>query len=159
MAYFSHSLKLEYRPSRAGNPVPTAAPPAAAAIVPGSRPLAITVGIPAAVAISAATTLERIPPEPRGDAVCPMSRGSRALKSVTSVTSCAEGSRCGSAVNTPPASVSRRSRSAPSRIATWAARKSLLPNEISSVVVVSFSLITGTTRHSSSLRSVWRALR
>ena len=29
-------------------------------------PLAITVAIPAAVAISAATTFERIPPEPSG---------------------------------------------------------------------------------------------
>ncbi len=56
-------------------------------------------------------------------------------------------------------SVSSTSRSAPIRIATWAARKSLSPKEISSVVVVSFSLITGTTRQSSSLRSVWRALR
>ncbi len=34
---------------------------------PGVRPLAITVGIPAAVAISAATTFERIPPEPSGE--------------------------------------------------------------------------------------------
>ena len=44
-------------------------------------------------------------------------------------------------------------------IATCAARKSLSPKEISSVVVVSFSLMTGSTRHSSSLPSVWRALR
>ena len=65
----------------------------------------------------------------------------------------------GSAVNSPSASVSSTSRSAASRIATWAARKSLSPNEISSVVVVSFSLITGITRHSSSFRSVWRAFR
>ena len=139
--------------------MPVAAPVAAAVMVPGASPLAMTVGMPAAVAISAATTLERIPPEPRAEAVWPMSSGSSALKSVTSVTSSADGSRCGSAVNTPPASVSSSSRSAPSRIATWAARKSLLPNEISSVVVVSFSLMTGTTRHSSNLRSVWRALR
>jgi hypothetical protein len=45
------------------------------------------------------------------------------------------------------------------RIATCAARKSLSPNEMSSVVVVSFSLMTGTTRHSSRRRSVRRALR
>ena len=45
------------------------------------------------------------------------------------------------------------------RIATWAARKSLSPNEISSVVVVSFSLITGTTRQRRSVCSVWRAFR
>ena len=45
------------------------------------------------------------------------------------------------------------------RIATCAARKSLSPKEISSVVVVSFSLMTGTTLQSSSRRRVWRALR
>ena len=43
--------------------------------------------------------------------------------------------------------------------ATCAARKSLSPKEISSVAVVSFSLITGSTRHSSSVLSVWRAFR
>ena len=127
--------------------------------MPGSRPLAITVGMPAAVAISAATTLERMPPEPSGDAACPMSSGSSAAKSVHLGDQPASGCIRGSAVNTPLASVSSSSSSAPSRIATWAARKSLLPNEISSVVVVSFSLMTGTTRQSSSLRSVWRALR
>jgi hypothetical protein len=51
-------------------------------------------------------------------------------------------------------SVSRSSSDASSRIATCAARKSLSPNEISSVVVVSFSLITGTTSQASSRRSV-----
>ena len=56
-------------------------------------------------------------------------------------------------------SVSRISSSAPTSTATWAARKSLSPKEISSVAVVSFSLITGSTRHSSSVVSVWRALR
>ena len=48
-------------------------------------------------------------------------------------------------------SVSRISSSAPTSTATWAARKSLSPKEISSVAVVSFSLITGSTRHSSSV--------
>ena len=38
--------------------------------VAGAAPLAITVAIPAAVAISAATTFERIPPEPSGDPAC-----------------------------------------------------------------------------------------
>ena len=56
-------------------------------------------------------------------------------------------------------SVSRTSSRASSRIATWAARKSLSPKVISSVAVVSFSLTTGTTPHSSSRRSVWRAFR
>jgi hypothetical protein len=88
-----------------------------------------------------------------------MSSASISENSATLATRSAPGSLRGSAVNTPSASVSRSSRSAPSRIATWAARKSLLPKEISSVVVVSFSLMIGTTRQSSSLRSVWRALR
>ena len=127
--------------------------------MPGVSPLAITMGIPAAVAISAATTLERIPPEPSGEAVVPdVERVERAEVGDLG-DQLRRGSRRGSAVNTPSASVSSSSSSAPSRIATWAARKSLLPNEISSVVVVSFSLMTGTTRQSSSLRSVWRALR
>ena len=39
----------------------------------GSIPLAIATGIPAAVAISAATTLERMPPEPSGEVESPMS--------------------------------------------------------------------------------------
>ena len=56
-------------------------------------------------------------------------------------------------------SVSSTSSFASSRIATCAARKSLSPKVISSVAVVSFSLITGTTPHSSSRRSVWRAFR
>ena len=49
-------------------------------------------------------------------------------------------------------SVSRISSSAPTSTATWAARKSLSPKEISSVAVVSFSLITGSTRHSEQRR-------
>src|ERR1700750_213466 len=67
LAYFSHSLKLEYRPEEAANVAPTWRPAAAERIVCGPRPLQITVGIPAAVAISAATTFERIPPEPSGE--------------------------------------------------------------------------------------------
>ena len=38
-----------------------------------STPLAIVNGMPAAVAISAATTLERMPPEPSGEVDKPMS--------------------------------------------------------------------------------------
>ena len=55
--------------------------------------------------------------------------------------------------------VSRTSSRASSSTATWAARKSLSPKVISSVAVVSFSLITGTTPHSTSRRRVWRAFR
>ena len=55
----------------------------AAAIAPGASPLVITVSMPAAVAISAATTFERIPPEPSGEPAWPMSRLSSAAKSST----------------------------------------------------------------------------
>ena len=89
----------------------------------------------------------------------PDARLSSCSNGVDLVTSRAWGSRRGSAVDTPSASVSSTSTSAAIRMATWAARKSLSPNEMSSVVVVSFSLITGTTSHASSLRSVWRAFR
>ena len=139
--------------------VPWGSPRAAAAIAPGASPLVITVSMPAAVAISAATTFERIPPEPSGEPAWPMSRLSSTAKSSTVSMSFAAASRRGSAVYSPSVSVSISSRPAPRSTATWAARKSLSPNEISSVVVVSFSLMTGTTRQSSSLRSVWRALR
>ena len=59
----------------------------------------------------------------------------------------------------PGVSVSSTSSRAPSSSATWAERKSLSPKVISSVAVVSFSLTTGTARHSSSLRSARRAFR
>ena len=52
--------------------MPTGSPVAAPSTAPARRPLAITVGIPAAVAISAATTFDRIPPEPRGEVACPI---------------------------------------------------------------------------------------
>ena len=55
--------------------------------------------------------------------------------------------------------VSSTSRSAPTSIATCAARKSLSPKEISSVAVVSFSFTTATARQSSSFLSVCRAFR
>ena len=63
----------------------------------------------------------------------------------------ASGCSRGSAVYSPSMSVSRISSSAATSTATCAARKSLSPKEISSVAVVSFSLITGSTRHSSSV--------
>ena len=88
-----------------------------------------------------------------------MSSDSTSLKSRTSGTRGAEGSCRGSAVCSPSMSVRSSRRSASIRIATCAARKSLSPNEISSVAVVSFSLITGVTRQSRSVRSVWRAFR
>ena len=158
-AYLSQSLKLEWRTACGAKRVPTRSPAHAPAIVPGVRPLAITVAMPAAVAISAATTFERIPPEPSGDSSWPISKSCSTAWSVTSSTSRAPGSRRGFAVYSPSVSVSSTSRSAAMSTATCAARKSLSPNEISSVVVVSFSLITGTTRQPSSVWSVRRALR
>ena len=61
-------------------------------------PFTILAGIPAAVAISAATTFERIPPEPSGELDVPISNASSDSKSPTSSISCAPGSRRGSAV-------------------------------------------------------------
>ena len=119
----------------------------------------MTVGIPAAVAISAAATFERIPPEPSGDVAEPIESEASSDGSSTDVTSRADGSTRGSAVSSPGVEVSSSSSDASTRTATWAARKSLSPKEISSVVVVSFSLMTGTIRHSTSLRSVRRAFR
>ena len=78
--------------------MPTGRPSSAAASAAGSSPLQITVSIPAAVAISAATTFERIPPEPSGEVVRVISRASRAPKSLTSPTGSAAASRRGSAV-------------------------------------------------------------
>ena len=115
--------------------------------------------MPAAVAMSAATTFERMPPEPWVEVDCVIASSSSAAKSSTRSTSDALGSRRGSAVCSPSELVRITRRPAPTRIATWAARKSLSPKVISSVAVVSFSLTTGTAPHSSSLPSVWRALR
>ena len=115
--------------------------------------------MPAAVAISAAATFERMPPEPSGDVAAPIDSASSSAGSSTDVTSRADGSTRGSAVNRPGVEVSSSSSDASTSTATCAARKSLSPKEISSVVVVSFSLMTGTIRHSTSLRSVRRALR
>jgi hypothetical protein len=159
LAYLSHSLKLDTLPCCGWKRVPEGWPARARRTDSRSIPLVITAGMPAAVAISAATTFERIPPEPSGERETPIWSGSSSARSRTSSTSAASGSLRGSEVWSPPVSVRSTSSSAPTRIATCAARKSLSPNEISSVVVVSFSLITGTTRHRSRVSSVWRAFR
>ena len=70
------------------------------------RPLQILVAIPAAVAMSAATTFERIPPDPSGEVVCPIS-SSRAGEVADLCTSRASGCKRGSAVYRPSMSVSR----------------------------------------------------
>jgi hypothetical protein len=72
-AYLSHSLKLETRPSCGWKRVPLGAPASAVATASRSTPLVIVTGIPAAVAISAATTFERMPPDPSGEVERPMS--------------------------------------------------------------------------------------
>ena len=53
--------------------MPLGSPASAAAIELRSTPLAIATGMPAAVAISAATTFERIPPDPSGERDTPIS--------------------------------------------------------------------------------------
>ncbi len=72
-AYFSHSLKLDTLPSCRRKRVPVGSPASAAATDSRSTPLVIVTGMPAAVAISAATTFERIPPEPSGERDRPIS--------------------------------------------------------------------------------------
>ena len=139
--------------------MPTSSPAQARASTPGSNPLPITVGMPAAVAISAAATFERIPPEPSADVAVEIDNAASSDGSATDRTSEADGSERGSPVNNPAVEVSSNSSDASTSTATCAARKSLSPKEISSVVVVSFSLMTGTIRHSTSLRSVRRAFR
>ena len=157
-AYLSHSLN-DTRVACAAKRVPTVSPAHARATTPGSKPEPITVGMPAAVAISAATTFERIPPDPSGEeaeADLELAQRRRVLDHATSSAPALPARVRGVQA---AVLVSSSSSSAPSSTATWAARKSLSPNEISSVVVVSFSLITGTTRQSSSFCSVRRALR
>src|SRR6266480_6956619 len=70
-AYFRHSLKLDTRRFWTLNDVPSRSPARARAIAPGRVPLRIVAGMPAAVAISAATTFERIPPDPSGEVDTP----------------------------------------------------------------------------------------
>ena len=66
-------MKLGVRSGCAANRVPTRSPRAAAAKLPGSVPSQTTTGIPAALAISAAATLLRIPPEPKAEVRSPIS--------------------------------------------------------------------------------------
>ena len=98
LAYLSQSLKLDCRTAWGANRVPTRSPAHARADRPRSMPLAITVGIPAAVAISAATTFERMPPEPSGETSWPICSPPSSAGSSTCSTSVADGSRRGLAV-------------------------------------------------------------
>ena len=81
-AYLSQSLKLDALPGWAAKRVPTGSPAAAAARVPGAVPLQITAGIPASLAISAAATLLRMPPEPKAEVRSPISSAASSAKSV-----------------------------------------------------------------------------
>ena len=95
-----------------------------------SRP--ITVGMPAAVAISAAATFERIPPEPSAECAGDRQRG-QLVRSSTARPAAADGStRVG---REEPGGVGQQQQQvgARRRTATCAARKSLSPKEISSV--------------------------
>ena len=85
-AYLSHSLKLDWRRSCGMKRVPTASPATARASVPGrsrcrSRPVCRPT-----VAISAASTLLRIPPDPRWELDIPISYPRSSSRSRTSAT-------------------------------------------------------------------------
>ena len=82
-AYLSQSLKLDALPAWAAKRVPTAlAGRRGGAACPRSVPLQITAGIPASLAISAAATLLRMPPEPKAEVRSPISSPSSSEKSL-----------------------------------------------------------------------------
>jgi hypothetical protein len=89
----------------------------------------------------------------------PAIASSAASPAVALATRVAAASRRGSAENSPVWSVRITKTSASTRLVTSAPSVSLSPNLISSVTTVSFSLMTGTTPSSSSVKSVERALR
>ncbi len=107
----------------------------------------------------AAASFEAMPPLPTPDRLAPARSSSTASMRATSSMSVAEASRRGSAVSSPSVSVSRTSRSAPTRLATSAASRSLSPKRISSSATASFSLTTATTPSASSAARVSRACR
>jgi len=145
--------------------VPADPPPSAVAALAAS---ATTVGMPAAEAIIAASTLVAIPPMPWAFWLSwvpwpalrprPSLIPSRSARSLTSVIRCASPRR-GSPSYRPSTSESRMSAPARVTCATSAASRSLSPNLISSVATVSFSLTTGSTPSSSSRSRVRWALR
>ena len=80
--------------------------------------------MPAAAAISAATTFERIPPEPSGEVIEEIESAEISAGSETVSTSRAEGSERGSPVNSPSVEVSSNSSDASTSTATCAASAS-----------------------------------
>ena len=129
-------------------------PAQASASTPGRLASAITVGTPDSDATRAAVSLDAMPPLPRS-VPAPLARLVRCWSNST-ISSMSEALelRRGSSVSTPAVSVSSTSSSAWTRFATSAARRSLSPHRISSSATASFSLTTGTTSKSRSLRSV-----
>ena len=117
-------------------------------------PPAITVGIPAAAASSAASTLLRIPPRPSAARLAERGVAAR----------CALGEQLRARASRARASRRRRPPSAgraagrATRTATCAASASLSPKVISSVAVASFSFTTGTAPSANSASSALRAL-
>ena len=124
-----------------------------------SAALATTVGIPASVAIMAASTLVAIPPVPTATVppapARPRVTPARSARLRTSVIRRAPGWR-GSVSYSASTSDSRISAPARTTCATSAASRSLSPNRISSVATVSFSFTMGRIPSSSSrLRVRW----
>jgi hypothetical protein len=117
------------------------------------------VDAPERAARLAAMIFVSMPPRPIELPAPPAIRSRSGSPAAAVVTSVAAESSRGSAVNNPCWSVSRTRTSASTRFVTSAPSVSLSPNRISSVVTVSFSLITGMTRSESSVVSVVRAFR
>ena len=153
VAWASQSSRVGRRRPVAWKRVPTGSPASASAACSAE---VSTTGMPAPVAIRAASTLVCMPPVPSPAApVLPIRTAVEVGgRSRTSGTSELPGA-AGSASYRPSTSESSTSRSAWTRWATSAASRSLSPNRISVVATVSFSLTIGSTPSSSSLAKVW----
>ena len=153
-----HRLRAE-RPSGAGRNQVQRAPCSSAARGCGTWPTAIAIAQPAWVAIWAATSLVRMPPEEYPGGGSPPIASISGVSAATTGICAAAGSRRGSAVYSPSMSDSRISWSACTISATRAASRSLSPKRISAVAIESFSLMTGMQPSPSSVVRVERALR
>ena len=116
---------------------------------PGRSAAAITARTPDHAAILAAATFDAMPPLPRSSP--PRRRAASSCWSISTISSISDAAvvEAGVGGEQPGVSVSSTSRSAPTRWATSAARRSLSPKRISSSAMASFSLMTGTTPSSS----------
>ena len=146
-------------PEQPGRPATAGGVEHRADVVPGEARAALsaevsTTGMPAPVAIRAASTFVCMPPVPTpADPVPPIRTSSRSSSEVTSESSVVPAAS-GWPSYRPSTSESRSSRSACTRWATSAASRSLSPKRISAVATVSFSLTIGSTPSSSSLAKV-----